>query len=309
MRILITGGAGFIGSNIADACKKDGHEILIVDNFSTGLEKNLEYGHQCVRIDINADEMQQVFRDFKPEVVIHNAAQVSVGRSLKEPLLDQEINIRGTLNILQGCVDNGVRKIIYPSSAAVYGLPSYLPIKESHTINPESFYGITKYTPELYIKSFNKLYGLDYTILRYSNVYGPRQDPRGEGGVIAIFLDKISRGERPVVLGDGYQTRDFIFIDDVVNANLASLCLGSQGTVNVSSNTSVSLNELLNILGEIVGNSLSPIYEEERPGDIRDSQLDNSCAIQMLSWTPQIDLKTGLSNTLIYYNKSRKVLL
>ncbi|MGG4034629.1 NAD-dependent epimerase/dehydratase family protein [Paenibacillus cisolokensis] len=301
MKILVTGGAGFIGSHIVDALLMHGHKVVVIDNLSTGKKENVNRDAVFLHMDINSSQIKGVFKEHKPDVVIHHAAQVSVSYSMKNPLMDQELNIRGTQNILNCCIESGTGKFIYASSAAVYGMPKFLPIPEEHPIKPESFYGISKYVPEEYIRIFSKFYGLDYTILRYANVYGPRQDHLGEGGVISIFINQILRGETPTIFGDGEQTRDFIYVQDVVNANLAALTLGSKKTLNISTNQTTSLNNLVRIMAELTGKDISPIYLEKRPGDILESCLNNTSAIKELRWAPMYPLEEGLKDTISYY--------
>lgn len=301
MRIAVTGGAGFIGSNIVDELIRLGHQILIVDNLFTGKKENINKLAAFSQVDINSAELADVFADFQPEVVIHHAAQVSVSKSLVDPFLDQELNIRGTLNVLQSCVSSKVRKIIYASSAAVYGVPQYLPVDEQHSTVPTSFYGISKYVPEAYIKIYSELYGLDYTILRYANVYGPRQDHLGEGGVISIFINNVLENKMLSVFGDGLQTRDFVFVKDVVSANVAALHAGNGEIMNIGNNDQISLNELIDVISEVTSKPIQCKYSEPKPGDIKDSCLDNNKAIKVLGWIPEYSLEKGLKLTFDFY--------
>lgn len=306
MRIAVTGGAGFIGSNIADELISLGHQILIVDNLFTGKKENINKLAAFSQVDINSAELADVFADFQPEVVIHHAAQVSVSKSLVDPFLDQELNIRGTLNVLQSCASSKVRKIIYASSAAVYGAPQYLPVDEQHSTVPTSFYGISKYVPESYIKIYSELYGLDYTILRYANVYGPRQDHLGEGGVISIFINNVLENKMLSVFGDGLQTRDFVFVKDVVSANVAALHAGNGEIMNIGNNNKISLNELINVISEVTYEPIQCKYSEPKPGDIKDSCLDNNKAVKVLGWIPEYSLEKGLKLTFDYYETIRR---
>lgn len=305
MKIAVTGGAGFIGSNIVDELIRHGHEVLIIDNLFTGKESNINKEAIFVFLDINSPELFDIFDDFKPEIVIHHAAQVSVGKSFVDPMLDQEINIRGTLNLLQTCVNTGVRKIVYASSAAVYGTPQYLPINESHNIDPSSFYGISKFVPESYIKIFSDTYGLDYSILRYANVYGPRQDHLGEGGVISIFINKVIKNEVLTINGDGLQTRDFVFVKDVVAANIAALKYGSKKVLNIGTGERISLNELIEIISTVTGTNIESSTLDPKQGDIKDSCLDNSQALEELKWMPEYCLEKGLAQTFQFYDQQK----
>ncbi|WP_150270381.1 NAD-dependent epimerase/dehydratase family protein [Paenibacillus tepidiphilus] len=307
MRIAVTGGAGFIGSNIVDELIQLGHQILIVDNLFTGKEENINKAAAFALIDINSPELFEVFMDFQPEVVIHHAAQVSVSKSLADPLLDQELNIRGTLNLLQGCVKSNVRKIIYASSAAVYGNPQYLPVDEEHSTVPTSFYGISKYVPESYLKIYFELYGLEYTILRYANVFGPRQDHLGEGGVISIFVNNVLENKTLNVNGDGSQTRDFIFVKDVVSANIAALNAGDREVVNIGTNYRVSVNGLVDVMSAVIDQTIQCKYLDPKPGDIKNSCLDNNKAANVLGWGPEYTLEEGLRLTFNYYEQQRAI--
>ncbi|WP_449601518.1 NAD-dependent epimerase/dehydratase family protein [Paenibacillus sp. Marseille-Q9583] len=306
MRIAVTGGAGFIGSNIVDELILLGHQVLIVDNLYTGKMDNINESAEFAMLDINSPKLVDIFVEFQPEIVIHHAAQVSVSKSLVDPLLDQELNIRGTLNLLQSCLSSKVRKIIYASSAAVYGTPKYLPINEDHSAIPTSFYGISKYVPESYIKIFSDLYGLDYTILRYANVYGPRQDHLGEGGVISIFMNNVLDNKILNIFGDGLQTRDFVFVKDVVSANIAALNNGSEKVVNIGTNNRVSLKDLVKIISKVTQKGVEYKSLDPKPGDIKDSCLDNIKAFEELRWLPEYSLEKGLKLTFDFYESSKR---
>jgi UDP-glucose 4-epimerase len=301
MRVLVTGGAGFIGSHIVDKLVKIGHEVIVLDNLSTGNASFLPPDVKFYGVNIISDKINSIFETCKPEVVIHHAAQIDVQRSLKEPMYDADVNIKGTINLLDACIKHHVRKIIYASSAAVYGTPQSLPIREDHPTNPISFYGISKLVPEFYIKTYSSLYGLDYTILRYANVYGERQDPKGEGGVISIFAEKFITNQSPCIFGDGKNTRDFIYVGDVAEANIAALSLGSQRTFNISTNTATTLLELCDAMKKVTGSNVEPMHLGERYGDIKHSSLDNSLASSMLLWNPSVTLEEGLQRTIRYY--------
>ena len=251
MRILVSGGAGFIGSHIVDRLIELKHHVCIVDNLFTGKEDNINNEATFYKCDITEmEKLKIIFKVEKPEVVIHHAAQIDIQTSLKNPALDAKINIIGTINILECCREFGVRKIIYPSSAAVYGKPKYLPVKENHEVNPISFYGISKHTPEHYIKAYSQLYGIKYIIFRYANVYGERQDPKGEGGVVSIFVDKLLNNETPFIFGNGEQTRDFIYVKDIAEANILALYKGDNEIMNISSNKATTVNELFMLMRE-----------------------------------------------------------
>jgi UDP-glucose 4-epimerase len=301
VNILVTGGAGFIGSQIVDDLLQEGHNVHILDNLSTGHMAYVNPRAVFHQGDLLNLGLAEVFAAARPEVVIHHAAQIDVQTSLANPFLDAKINILGTIALLEQSREHGVRKVIYASSAAVYGTPQYLSVDESHPVRPLSFYGISKHTPEHYIESFALLYGMDYTILRYANVYGVRQDPKGEGGVVAIFVDKLLEGKQPIIYGNGEQTRDFIYVQDIVSANRAALNKGSRGIYNISCNEQTSVNDLLKEMCSISGSSFNPAYEAARTGDIVHSRLDNRAALNALGWSPMFTLRDGLRATFAYY--------
>jgi UDP-glucose 4-epimerase len=303
MEVLVTGGAGFIGSNIVDGLIEIGHQVIVVDNLSTGKKENLNKQAKFYNLDIRDKGLKEVFKENEISHVIHHAAQIDVQHSIKDPLSDAQNNISGTINLLEQCRKYNIEKFIYASSAAVYGEPDYLPIDEEHPIKAMSPYGISKHTPEHYIKMYSELYDLKYTIFRYANVYGPRQDSKGEGGVVSIFVDKMLAEERPVIFGDGEQTRDFIYVADLVKANLLALDQGDNVLVNISTQSRDSINDLFNYLNQILLYDLEPIYKEARQGDIRHSSLVNSRAKELLGWTPAYDFKSGLEQTVAHNSK------
>lgn len=304
MKILVTGGAGFIGSHLVDRLCGQGHEVAVLDNLSTGKIEHLPVQASLFRYDLTDERVRWCLQQFQPEIIYHLAAQTEVRVSLQKPVLDGQSNILGSINLLAAGAEAGVRKIIYASSAAVYGNPRSLPINEHHPVAPLSFYGVSKYVPEMYLQLFSQLYGLEYTVLRYANVYGPRQNSQGEGGVIAIFSARIAAGLQPVIFGDGEQTRDFIYVDDVVAANLAALERGNQQTINISSKTRTSLNELLQVYRQILQHEVSASYTGGRPGDIMHSCLDNQLAQNTLAWKPAYDLMQGITTTLTYFRNN-----
>ncbi|NPV93449.1 MAG: SDR family oxidoreductase [Firmicutes bacterium] len=300
---MVTGGAGFIGSHIVDRLIDTGAEVVVVDNLSTGKRENVNLRAQFYEVDITRPELFDVFAAERPAFVIHQAAQINVPKSLADPVFDAEVNILGTLRVLEGCRRFQVQKIVYASSAAAYGTPASLPVDERHPVAPISYYGISKHSPEHYFPVYRELYGLRYTILRYANVYGIRQDPQGEGGVVSIFTDRLLRGVPPTIYGDGEQTRDFIYVADVAEANLLAIEKGDGETLNISGHRQTTINELLALMNRLAGTNLAPVYADERPGDIRHSVLDNARAVEVLGWRPRYTLEDGLRETLAYYRQ------
>jgi UDP-glucose 4-epimerase len=301
MRFLVTGGAGFIGSNVVDALVKKGEEVVIIDNLSTGFEHNVNNNAKLYRLNICDDTVKDVFEKEKPQVVIHLAAQTSVMRSIAEPTFDAEVNISGSLNVLSNCVRFGVKKIVYASSSALYGTPQYLPVDEKHPINALSPYGVSKHTVEHYLFQYHILYGLSYIALRYANVYGPRQNPRGEGGVVAIFAGKMLRGEQPVIFGSGDKSRDYIYVDDVVQANLLAAESNNIGIYNIGTGEETYDKTIFDLIKDECRYEGLPQYAPERPGEIKCIYLNNNLAIKAMKWKPQVNVKEGIANTVFYY--------
>ena len=306
MKILVTGGAGFVGSHIVDLLIEQGHQVAIIDNLSTGKEEHLNAEAVFYRMDLLDDRMPQILLNEKPEVVIHQAAQTQVPKSIQEPVFDANTNIIGTIRLLEACRDAGVRKVVFASTAAVYGNPKYLPIDEQHPICPLSGYGIGKYTAEQYLYIYRQLYGLEYTVLRYANVYGLRQDAKGEGGVIAIFIDRIAQGKPIAIFGDGEQTRDYIYVKDIASANVAAIDRGDGEVLNIGTGVSTSINELVELLQQVSGNLIIKEYKTERSGDIKDSSFNNQKAKTILDWEPKTELLEGLRKT-FYANFKKKI--
>ena len=238
MKVLVTGGAGFIASHVVDRLVSEGHEVVVVDDLSAGDENNLNAKAAFYRMDIRSPELASVFETEKPDIVDHHAAQALVVRSLREPMLDCWMNIEGSINIIHLSHRYGVKKIIYASTGgALYGEPEYLPVDEEHPVNPLAPYGASKHTVEHYLYMYGVNYGLNYTVLRYPNVYGPRQDPHGEAGVIAIFTQRMLDGQQPIIFGDGTATRDYVYIGDIVEANVLALDIGDRVICNLGSNS------------------------------------------------------------------------
>jgi UDP-glucose 4-epimerase len=305
MKILITGGAGFIGSNIVDRLVQEGYEVVVVDNLSTGKRKNVNRAARFYRCDIRGWWLERVFRRERPAIVSHHAAQMDVRRSVLDPKFDADVNILGMLNVLRNSIKYGVRKIIFASSGgAVYGEPESLPVAESHPIRPASPYGISKAVGDEYLRYFRAADGLEYVSLRYGNVYGPRQDPSGEAGVVGIFTQKLLRGEQPIINGNGRQTRDFVYVDDVVEANMAAITRAAHGIYNVGTGKESTINELFAMLAGLINPSVREVHGPEKRGEQMRIALDASRINRELDWESKVSLKDGLARTVEYYRKT-----
>lgn len=301
MRVIITGGAGFIGSHITDRLVEEGYQVCVIDNLSTGSIKNLNPKVQFYQIDICSPHIDVVFKRFRPNVTFHLAAQIDVNKSLKLPLYDGNTNILGSINIFDNCIKYKVEKVIYASSAAVYGEPQYLGIDEEHPVLPLSFYGLSKFVAEQYLTTYARLYDLKYTIIRYANVYGPRQISTGEAGVISIFIDHLLKDNTPTIYGDGSQTRDFIYVKDVVDANIKALRCNENSTINIGTSYPTSIKDLLQCISTLSAKISYPNYAPTRYGDIHSCHLNTNKAYQYLNWKPVFSLKQGLYETISYY--------
>ncbi len=302
MKILVTGGAGFIGSHVVDAYVAEGHDVIVVDNLSSGKRENVHPAARLVEMDIGEPNLLDLFLAERPDVVNHHAANPSVVTSLRQPLFDATQNILGTLNLLEAARRAGVAKFIYSSSGgAMYGHPRYLPVDETHPVNPVSPYGLSKYTGERYVSLYGTAYGLRWTSLRYANVYGPRQDLCGEAGVVAIFCQNLVDGVAPEIHGDGEQTRDFVYVDDCARANVLALEGGDGQAYNVGTGVNTSIRMLLCTLMEVTGRIVEPRHGPPRPGDVRHSRLDCTKIKQELGWQAEIDLAEGLERTWSYF--------
>ncbi len=307
MRILVTGGAGFIGSHIVDRYVAAGHEVAVVDNLweeGGGKTANLNPKAHFYRLDITNDtELEQVFDEVRPEIVCHQAAQHSVAVSTKNPKLDARVNVLGLLNVLTNCTRVGTRKIIFASSGAIYGTPARLPVDEEVLQRPESPYGITKMVAEHYLRYWQEANGLTYTALRYGNVFGPRQDPNGEAGVIAIFAKRFLAHEPVRIDWDGEQQKDYVYVGDVARANLLALDRGDNDIFCIATGKGASVNELYRILATITGYSPEIVRAPKRPGDVYRTYFNNSKAERILGWKPQVMLEEGIRATVDYFRK------
>lgn len=298
MRILVTGGCGFIGSHLVDRLIKNGYEVFVIDNLSTGSRKNISSDAVFYYLDIRSANLIAVFEKIRPDIVFHLAAQVSVPLSVDDPNQDAEVNILGTIKVLEACNKVGIKRIVFSSSAAVYGLPVTLPINENHPLSPVSPYGISKMTAEFYIQLNQQISGMEYQILRYSNVYGPRQGSKNEGGVISVFNQRLRNKQSIKIFGSGNQTRDFVYVSDVVDANLAAIKSRANIIVNISTGIGTSLNQIVDCIKTIYTNDVDVFYTSGRSGDIDHSVLDNERAKRYLRWEAHYDINTGLKETL-----------
>ncbi|WP_455577465.1 NAD-dependent epimerase/dehydratase family protein [Anaerosinus sp.] len=305
-KILITGGAGFIGSHIIEVLQKENCEITVLDNLHMGLKENVPERVRLIELDIRDKGVIDIFEQYQFDVVLHLAGQTMVNVSVDDPFYDADVNIMGTVNILESCRKTGVKRVIFSSTAATYGNIEEVPIREEFSVNPLSFYGLSKLTVEKYLKLYHDLYGLEYVILRYANVYGERQGDGGEGGVISIFTKKIAKDESFVIHGDGKQTRDFVYAGDVARANWYAANTEYCNTIyNVSTNSETSIRELVDLLESASGKTIDRQYGERREGDIYRSVLDNSKIVTNLNWRPMINLQEGLKRTYDYFVKSK----
>lgn len=304
MKILVTGGAGFIASHVADRYLALGHEVVIIDNLVTGQRENIPPGATFYETDICDQNVAEIFQKEKPDIVNHHAAQMDVRKSVEDPIYDATVNVLGSLNILQNCVRAGVKKFIFASTGgAIYGEQDYFPADENHPLRPLSPYGITKLTSEKYLYFYQQSYGMRYTILRYANVYGPRQNPHGEAGVVAIFTTRMLLGEKPIINGDGKQTRDYVFVGDVVRANELALEKGDNRIYNVGTGVETDVNSLFTLIRKHVGKEVAELHGPAKPGEQMRSVLNYSLIQKELGWSPSVTLEEGLKQTVEFFKK------
>ena len=302
-KILVTGGAGFIGSHVVDLFVAQGYEVVILDDLSTGHASNLNPAARFYQIDIRSPQVREVFEAEKPDYVSHHAAQMDVRRSVAQPLVDASINILGSINLLEYAKEFGVKRFVYISTGgAVYGEPEQLPCDEMHPINPICQYGASKHTVEHYLYMYHVNYGLRYTILRYPNVFGPRQDPHGEAGVVSIFTGKMLAAEQIIINGDGDQTRDFVYVGDCARANYLALTIDHQpGIYNLGWGRPTSINDIFSTLAKITGYTLPVQHGPAKVGETRHIYLDASKIKKEFGWAPTITLEEGLEKTVTYF--------
>lgn len=299
-KVLVTGGAGFIGHHVVKALLTENYKVVVLDNFSTGMKSNLHAEAGLIEADITDEKIAAIFSEEKFDHVIHLAAQTSVPHSLVFPGEDCRTNIAGSVNIMDACRHNKVKRIVFASSAAVYGDLDAIPLREDAPAHPTSFYGLSKLTVEKYLDIYHKLFSLNYAVLRYANVYGERQGDSGEGGVVSIFARKIKNAQPLEIFGDGGQTRDFIYAGDVAQANCRALSAPEAAlnrVYNIGANKQTSVNDLARVLADTAGQKARIVYAAPRQGDIYHSLLDNTSAVKMLGWQPCVDLPGGLKKT------------
>ena len=306
LNIVVTGGAGFIGSHVAEAYRDAGHRVWVLDDFSTGKMRNIPDGVGCIRMSLNAPPplLRTALQRVRPDIINHHAAQISVSESVRRPERDAEINIMGLLSLLKAADALEISRFVFASSGGtVYGEPDEMPLAETAPINPISPYGIAKAASEFYIRSFAARCGFNYSFVRYSNVFGPRQDPHGEAGVVAIFVKRLLARRRCVINGDGKYIRDYVFVRDVARANFLATMITGDLAVNIGTGVPTDVNQLYAALRKVTGVDLEPEYGPARPGDLRENLLDNTLAGQLLGWSPRFSLEQGLAETHRYFSE------
>jgi UDP-glucose 4-epimerase len=307
MRALVTGGAGFIGSTLVDRLLRDGHEVTVVDDLRRGRRENLAAAEstgrvRLIELDVTSPELHDVLAEVTPETVFHLAAQIDVRVSVAEPLLDVHQNVVGTVNVAEAARKAGVRKVLFASSGgSIYGTPDQLPVSETVPINPKSPYAASKIAGEIYLNTYRQLYGMDCTHLALANVYGPRQDPHGEAGVVAIFAQRLLSGEPTMVFGDGGNTRDYVFVEDVAAAFVAAIDSGGGKRFNIGTGVQTSDRALHSLVAKAAGAADDPDSAPARLGDVRASALDNAAAQGELGWRPEVDIEEGVRRTVEYF--------
>jgi UDP-glucose 4-epimerase len=302
MKILVTGGAGFIGSHLAEAFLGAGHEVVVLDNLSSGHREQVPAGARFFEVDIRSEDAARIVAEEKPDVLCHHAAQMNVRYSVENPAFDAEVNVLGMLRLLEAARHAGTGLVTFSSSGGtVYGEVETLPTPEEHPTVPVCPYGVSKLTGEHYLEYYRRIHGLRYVALRYANVYGPRQDPHGEAGVVAIFAKALLRGDSGRIFGDGLQTRDYVFVGDVVKANLAALTSDYSGPVNIGTGRETSVVELHERLRRLTGRDIAPEHVEAKDGEVRRNVLSCERAGRVLGWKPSVTLDEGLAATVDFF--------
>ncbi len=305
MKILVTGGAGFIASQIADAFINDGHQVVILDDLSTGFEKNINPKAKFVKANICDKNLDKLFKSEKFDVVNHHAAQMDVRRSVKDPEFDAATNILGTINLLQNCVKYGIKKFMFASTGgAIYGEQDYFPADEKHNQQPKSPYGISKLAVEKYLYFYNSEYKLNYSILRYANIYGPRQNPFGEAGVVAIFSTKLLKDEQPTINGHGKQTRDYVFVGDVVKANQLALKDEASDVYNIGTGIETDVNQLFHFINNITDAKKEELHGPTAAGEQLRSVITSDKLFNKFGWRPSTKFEDGLKATVEFFRNN-----
>ena len=306
MNVLVTGGAGFIGSHIVDRCVQEGHQVSVIDDLSTGRKKNLNRDAAFYKMDISSSRIERVFRNERPVVLVHMAAQMNVRRSTEDPRFDAQVNILGTINLMEHAVKHGVRKVVFASSGGtVYGEQEVFPAPESHPLQPLSPYGISKLTCEYYLKYFEYVAGIKSVALRFANVYGPRQNPEGEAGVVAIFTQKMLRGDQPLINGNGMQTRDYVYIGDVLEAVMRSMNPDVAGIYNVGTGREATVNAIFSELKTLTNSECKEIHGPAKTGELERSVLDASKLSKDTGWEAGMSLADGLKETVQFFREQK----
>lgn len=306
MNVLVTGGAGFIGSHVVDRCIQEGHQVSVIDNLSTGKKKNLSRDAVLYKMDIGSSRVDRVFRNERPVVLVHMAAQMNVRRSTEDPAFDAQVNILGTINLMEHAVKHGVRKVVFASSGGtVYGEQQVFPASESHPLHPLSPYGISKLSCEYYLTYFECVAGIKRVALRFANVFGPRQNPEGEAGVVAIFAQKMLKGEQPLINGNGMQTRDYVFIGDVLEAVMRCMNPEVTGIYNVGTGQETTVNAIFSELKTLTNSSCKEIHGPAKTGELERSALDANKLSKDTGWEAGMSLADGLSETVEFFQSQK----
>jgi len=302
MKILVTGGAGFIGSHIAQKYIDSGHTVHIVDNMFSGRYENIPQDARFFEMDITEPEILKIIEKERYEIISHHAAQMDVRKSVEDPLFDARVNILGSINLVEHGLKHGLKKVVFASSGGtVYGEQNMFPATEAHSLKPISPYGVAKLSFEQYLFYYHTCFGLEYVALRYANVYGPRQNPHGEAGVVAIFINKMLSGEQAFINGDGLQTRDYVFVEDVVQANLVALDSKKSGSFNVGTGIETNVNEIFDVINQTLGNTFQRTHAEAKTGEQKRSVLDYKKIQAELGWKPQVDFSEGIQKTVEWF--------
>ena len=305
MKVLVTGGAGFIGSHVADRLLADGHQVVILDDLSSGHVEHLPARARFYQMELGSPWLEELFRIERPEAVLHHAAQKSVRISVEDPVFDGQVNVVGTIALLQASVHHQVKRFLFASTGgAIYGDTQQVPTPEDAPALPVAPYGAAKLAAEVYLRTFHELYELSCAALRYANVYGPRQDPHGEAGVVAIFSQKLLRGEPARINGDGAQTRDFVYVGDVADANARALTSDAVGSFNVGTGVETDVNQIFQLVRRLAGSEQAELHGPPMPGEQRRSVVDCSKIGKVMGWRPTTSLEAGLSQTVQYFREA-----